>query len=141
MAYLTCRVHTHQLIPIQQARRRVDSRLEYSFCPTPLDPVCAGGAGILAVKCGPVFAGLTAGTIAAYTAYTLGVTQWRIQFRQAMNTADSEASARATDSLINYETVKLYGNEAHERRRYDECLAGARGQARVIRVAGSGVGW
>ena len=85
------------------------------------------GAGILAVKCGPVFAGLTAGTIVGYTAYTLGVTQWRIQFRQAMNTADSEASARSTDSLINYETVKLYGNEAHERRRYDECLAGAQG--------------
>ena len=88
-----------------------------------------------------MFAGLTAGTIAAYTAYTLGVTQWRIQFRQAMNTADSEASARATDSLINYETVKLYGNEAHERRRYDECLAGARGQAQVIRVAGLGLRW
>ena len=79
------------------------------------------------MKCGPVFAGLTAGTIVGYTAYTLGVTQWRIQFRQAMNTADSEASARATDSLINYETVKLYGNEAHERRRYDECLAGVEG--------------
>jgi hypothetical protein len=94
-------------------------------------------AGILAVKCGPVFAGLTAGTIVAYTAYTLGITQWRIQFRQAMNTADSEASARATDSLINYETVKYYGNEAHELRRYDECLAGAprraalRGQERA----------
>lgn len=72
-----------------------------------------------------MFAGLTAGTIVAYTAYTLGITQWRIQFRQAMNAADSEASARATDSLINYETVKYYGNEAHELRRYDECLAGA----------------
>ncbi|KAK9825858.1 hypothetical protein WJX81_004932 [Elliptochloris bilobata] len=97
------------------------SSMVFNVLPTALEVMLV--AGILAGKCGPVFAGLTAGTIVAYTAYTLGVTQWRIQFRQAMNTADSEASARATDSLINYETVKLYGNEAHERRRYDECLA------------------
>ena len=43
-----------------------------------------------------------------------------------MNRADSEAGKRAMDSLINYETVKLYGNEAHEQARYDMCLAGAR---------------
>lgn len=42
-----------------------------------------------------------------------------------MNKADSEAGKRAMDSLINYETVKLYGNEAHEQARYDKCLAGA----------------
>lgn len=41
-----------------------------------------------------------------------------------MNRADSEAGARATDSLINYETVKYFGNEEHERKRYDECMAG-----------------
>lgn len=43
-----------------------------------------------------------------------------------MNRADSEAGKRAMDSLINYETVKLYGNEAHEQARYDKCLAGMR---------------
>ncbi|CAL8471750.1 g11292 [Coccomyxa elongata] len=80
-------------------------------------------AGMLAYKCGPVFAALTAGTIGAYTAFTIGVTQWRTRFRQAMNKADSEAGKRAMDSLINYETVKLYGNEAHEQARYDKCLA------------------
>lgn len=42
-----------------------------------------------------------------------------------MNKADSEAGARETDSLINYETVKYFGNEQHERQRYDECMAGA----------------
>jgi ABC-type transport system involved in Fe-S cluster assembly fused permease/ATPase subunit len=73
-----------------------------------------------------VFAGLTTGAIAAYTAFTIGVTQWRTRFRQAMNGADAEAGKRAMDSLINYETVKLYGNEAHEQARYDACLAGAR---------------
>ena len=43
-----------------------------------------------------------------------------------MNAADAEAGKRAMDSLINYETVKLYGNEALEQQRYDACLAGAR---------------
>lgn len=80
-------------------------------------------AGILAYKCGPAFAGLTATTIAAYTAFTFGVTQWRTRFRKEMNRAESLASARAVDSLINYETVKFFNNEEHERRRYDEALA------------------
>ena len=83
-------------------------------------------AGLLAYKCGPVFAALTGGAIGAYTAFTIGVTLWRTRFRQAMNAADAEAGKRAMDSLINYETVKLYGNEAHEQSRYDACLAGAR---------------
>ncbi len=42
-----------------------------------------------------------------------------------MNKADSEAGKQAMDSLINFETVKLYGNEEHELKRYDRCLAGA----------------
>lgn len=41
-----------------------------------------------------------------------------------MNKADNDASTRSIDSLINYETVKYFGNEDHEQRRYDECLAG-----------------
>ena len=51
-------------------------------------------AGILAWKCGPVFAVLTGGTIVAYTAFTLAVTQWRTKFRQTMNTADSQVRFR-----------------------------------------------
>lgn len=50
--------------------------------------------------------------------------QWRTRFRQAMNKADNEASSRATDSLINYETVKYFNSEEHEQRRYNECLRG-----------------
>ena len=49
--------------------------------------------------------------------------QWRTKFRQQMNKADNDASTRSIDSLINYETVKYFGNEDHEQRRYDECLA------------------
>ena len=51
--------------------------------------------------------------------------KWRTQFRHAMNKADSMASTRSIDSLINYETVKHFGNEKHEHRRYNECLSGA----------------
>ena len=80
---------------------------------------------MLAYKCGPAFAGLTGAVIAAYTAFTIGITQWRTRFRQDMNKADSEAGKQAMDSLINFETVKLYGNEEHELKRYDRCLAGA----------------
>ena len=54
---------------------------------------------------------------------TVSLMQWRTKFRQQMNKADNDASTRSIDSLINYETVKYFGNEDHEQRRYDECLA------------------
>lgn len=47
----------------------------------------------------------------------LSCLQWRTRFRRDMNRAESEASSRAVDSLINYETVKYFCNEAHEQRR------------------------
>ncbi len=50
---------------------------------------------MLAYKCGPAFAGLTGVVIAAYTAFTIGITQWRTRFRQDMNKADSEAGKQA----------------------------------------------
>ena len=68
------------------------------------------------------FAAVTFVTIVAYIAYTLGVTEWRIKFRRAMNQSDSEANTKAIDSLLNYETVKYFGNEEHEARRYDQAL-------------------
>ncbi|KAK9835734.1 hypothetical protein WJX74_007020 [Apatococcus lobatus] len=97
------------------------SSLIFNVVPTFLEVALV--SGILAVKCGPVFAGLTAGTIVAYAIFTFAITQWRTQFRHAMNKADSLASTRSIDSLINYETVKHFGNEFHEHRRYDECLS------------------
>jgi ABC-type transport system involved in Fe-S cluster assembly fused permease/ATPase subunit len=65
------------------------------------------------------FAAVTFTTIAGYIGYTLGVTEWRIKFRRAMNESDTEANTKAIDSLLNYETVKYFGNEEHEARRYD----------------------
>jgi ATP-binding cassette subfamily B protein len=62
------------------------------------------------------------GTIIAYVAFTLIFTNWRLRFRRQMNQTDEEANTKAVDSLLNYETVKYFGNEGHEARRYDESL-------------------
>lgn len=64
----------------------------------------------------------TAGTVALYLAYTLAITEWRTKFRRQMNDTDSEANTKAIESLLNYETVKYFGNEAHEAARYDASL-------------------
>ncbi|CAI3930506.1 MULTISPECIES: ABCB family ABC transporter ATP-binding protein/permease [Commensalibacter] len=61
--------------------------------------------------------------IAAYFLFTILFTSWRIQIRRQMNEINNEANNRALDSLLNYETVKYFGNEAHEIKRYDESLA------------------
>jgi len=59
------------------------------------------------------------GVIAAYIAFSVILSEWRIKFVRRMNDADTEANAKAIDSLLNYETVKYFGNEGHEARRYD----------------------
>ena len=61
--------------------------------------------------------------IGLYIAFTFTFTTWRTKFRRTMNETDSEAQTKAIDSLINFETVKYFGNEAHESRRFDESLA------------------
>jgi len=68
------------------------------------------------------FAAVTFFTIIGYIAFTMMVTEWRIKFRHAMNETDNEASTKAIDSLLNYETVKYFGNEEHEARRFDNAL-------------------
>ncbi|NUB16008.1 ATP-binding cassette domain-containing protein [Azospirillum brasilense] len=69
------------------------------------------------------FALATFVTVGSYIAYTFFVSEWRIQFRRAMNETDNKANTKAVDSLLNYETVKYFGNEGHEARRYDQALA------------------
>jgi ATP-binding cassette subfamily B protein len=65
------------------------------------------------------FTAVTLGVIAGYIVFTVMLSEWRIQFVRRMNDADTEANAKAIDSLLNYETVKYFGNELHEARRYD----------------------
>jgi ATP-binding cassette, subfamily B, heavy metal transporter len=62
-------------------------------------------------------------TILVYMAYTYRATEWRITIRKRMNESDTEANAKAVDSLLNYETVKYFGAEARETERYDRTMA------------------
>lgn len=78
--------------------------------------------GILTYQYGGQFAAITALTMAAYTAFTILTTAWRTKFRRQANAADNKASTVAVDSLINYEAVKYYNNEAFEVARYDTAL-------------------
>jgi len=77
---------------------------------------------ILLVKYDPWFCVVTLATLVVYIAFTLVVTEWRMIFRRNMNEMDSKANTRAIDSLLNYETVKYFGNEGFEAGRYDETL-------------------
>ena len=77
-------------------------------------------AAILFSKYNVWFAVITFVTLLIYIAFTLFVTEWRMVVRRSMNDLDSKANSRAIDSLLNYETVKYFGNEQYEARRYDE---------------------
>lgn len=79
-------------------------------------------AGILLWRYEWPFAVVTLGTIAAYILFTLLVTERRMVYRRAMNDLDSKANSKAIDALINYETVKYFGNESYELQRYDRHL-------------------
>ncbi|HRN64475.1 MAG TPA: ABC transporter ATP-binding protein/permease [Alicycliphilus sp.] len=78
--------------------------------------------GVLAARFDIWFAVITLTALGLYIAYTVGVTEWRIQYRRQANQFDSAAHGKAIDSLLNYETVKYFNNEAFEARRYDQSL-------------------
>ena len=77
---------------------------------------------ILWILFGGAYAVVTFITVLAYIYFTIRVTEWRIRFRRAMNTADEAAAARAVDSFLNYETVKYFNAEDVEAQRYDEAM-------------------
>jgi ATP-binding cassette, subfamily B, heavy metal transporter len=78
--------------------------------------------GILIVQYDIWFSVIIFFTLVSYIAVTLIVTEWRMIFRRTMNNMDSKANTQAIDSLLNYETVKYFGNEAWESKRYDEYM-------------------
>ncbi|MEJ2455681.1 MAG: ABC transporter ATP-binding protein/permease [Candidatus Thiodiazotropha sp.] len=80
-------------------------------------------AVILLTQYDVVFTLVTFGTVAVYVGFTLAITEWRMEYRHVMNRLDSQANSQAFDSLINYETVKYFGNEPLELRRYDDTLS------------------
>jgi ATP-binding cassette subfamily B protein len=60
--------------------------------------------------------------VGAYVWFTFAITRWRVKYRRDMNDSDTEANTKAVDSLINYETVKYFNNEAHETKRFDKSM-------------------
>lgn len=96
------------------------SSMLFNVFPTALEVAMVGG--ILTYNLGSNYAIVATSTVAAYTIFTVKVSDWRTGIRKTMNKEESAASGKVIDSLINYETVKLFGNEKHEADRYDESL-------------------
>jgi len=92
----------------------------FNILPTMLEIVLV--CGILWYLFDVWYALVTFVTIAGYITFTMSVTEWRLKHRREMNAQDQKANTRAIDSLLNYETVKYFGNEEHEARRYDSSL-------------------
>ncbi|MFT4174500.1 MAG: ABC transporter ATP-binding protein/permease [Rhodocyclaceae bacterium] len=106
---------------IERGTRSISSLISfaiYSILPTLVEIALV--LGVLLRNYAPVFALITLVTLAAYITFTVVVTNWRSTLRREANELDSAANARAIDSLLNYETVKYFNNEAFERQRYDE---------------------
>jgi ATP-binding cassette subfamily B protein len=80
-------------------------------------------AAIFALAYGLVYVVVIAVTIAAYVWFSVWATDWRIGIRKAMNESDTDANTKAIDSLLNYETVKYFNNEAMEAARFDRSMA------------------
>ncbi len=109
---------------IERGSKAISSLVGYllfRITPTVLEILMV--AGILFVKLDWVFGLITLLTLAAYIGLTVTITDWRTQFVRRANSLDSEAYSRAIDSLLNYETVKYFGNERFEADRYDKSLA------------------
>ncbi len=108
---------------IERGTRGIESLMRFtlfSILPTLVEMLMVGG--VLGWKYDLWFALITVVTLVIYISLTIVITEWRTTFRRRMNELDSKANTRAIDSLLNYETVKYFGNEDWEARRYDENL-------------------
>jgi len=108
---------------IDRGTKGIDTLLGFalfSIFPTILE--LALDAAVLWIAFGVWYAIVTTVMVIAYIWFTFIITRWRIQFRREMNQSDTEASTKAVDSLLNYETVKYFNNEAHETRRFDKSM-------------------
>jgi ATP-binding cassette, subfamily B, heavy metal transporter len=142
---------------IERGVRGIESLISYSLysvVPTLIEVALV--LSILAVKFDVWFAGITLAALALYIVFTISVTEWRTHFRRQANEFDSAAHTKAVDSLLNYETVKYFNNEAFEAARYDKSLEALRrarlkaqtslsllntGQQLIIAVALVGMLW
>lgn len=109
---------------LDRGTRSLSSLLNYlvfSLLPTAAEFLMV--AAILLTAYAAMFTLVTLLSVVAYLGFTISVSGWRMQFRHRMNALDSEAGMRAVDSLINYETVKYFGNEEYEVERVDRTLS------------------
>ncbi|MBS0321643.1 MAG: ABC transporter ATP-binding protein/permease [Proteobacteria bacterium] len=108
---------------VERGQRGITTLVSYalfSILPTLVEILLV--AGILVARYDWTFIAIVGVALAVYIAFTIGITEWRTQYRRQMNELDSRANTRAIDSLLNYETVKYFNNEAWEAARYDESL-------------------
>src|SRR6476469_8876644 len=108
---------------IERGTRGVSSLISYTLfniLPTLVEITLV--LGYLVTKYDKWFSVITAVALVTYITFTVMVTNWRTHFRRTMNDLDSKANTKAIDSLINYETVKYFGNEKYESERYDQGL-------------------
>jgi ATP-binding cassette, subfamily B, heavy metal transporter len=108
---------------IERGTRGVSTMLSFMlFSIIPVILEFALVAGVLFAKFDWRFVAVTFAAVAVYIAFTVLVTEWRMEIRRQANELDSRANTRAIDSLLNYETVKYFNNEEYEARRYDDNL-------------------
>ncbi len=142
---------------LERGTRSVSSILNYmafSILPVLVEFGLVGA--ILLSRYDLAFTLVTFGAVALYALFTFAVTEWRMDYRHQMNRLDSQANSQAFDSLINYETVKYFGNEGMELRRYDATLDGWEqaavksqtsmsllnfGQGAIIALGGTAILW
>jgi ATP-binding cassette subfamily B protein len=109
---------------LERGTRSVSTILNYMvFSILPMLVEFSLVAAVLLTQYDIKFALVTFGTVVVYVGFTLAITEWRMEYRHIMNRLDSEANSQAFDSLINYETVKYFGNENLELRRFDNTLS------------------
>jgi ATP-binding cassette, subfamily B, heavy metal transporter len=109
---------------LERGTRSVSTILNYMvFSILPMLVEFSLVAVVLLTQYDIVFTLVTFGTVAVYVGFTLAITEWRMEYRHVMNRLDSQANNQAFDSLINYETVKYFGNEPLELQRFDETLS------------------
>jgi len=108
---------------IERGTRGIQSLISYSLysiLPTLIEFCLV--LGYFAYSYDIWFAAITLTALVLYIIFTIVVTEWRTHYRRTMNDMDSKANQKAIDSLLNFETVKYFGNEAFEASRYDENL-------------------
>ena len=116
---------------VERGTKSIDMMLYFllfNIAPTLIELVAI--CVIFWIKFGPGLVAATLFMVGVYIAFTRVVTDWRARVQREMNEVDNRAIGRAVDSLLNYETVKYFGAEEREARRYDEAI-GAYARAAV----------